>query len=278
MLVIDGQLKYKDVFFENKEKFIYDADRCIRDWATDEACNAVKGSHKSWRPFECDIMDWADQVAYVVHDLQDSISTGFVGAFTFGNSNPPLKEVVDKVRQEYELCTVDVAAICLEFIGLYNLHRIPDLAQVGLRNSHKERKAVVERIASDLIGRYSSAAKRIERGLVGEAPVSKRYLYTVRVPLERRVEVSFLKTLIKDLVIESPQIRAVSEKNHEIIRCLFQELVQDYGASRMWPDDWKVHLRLCASETERARAASDYIASMTDGYAKTFYEKLLMEG
>ena len=274
--VIDGQLKYKDAFFEGKAKFIYDADRGIRDWATNEACNAVKGSHASWRAFECDILDWADQVAYVVHDLQDSISTGYVGAFTFEQTYPPLKDVVDKLRQEYELCSVDVAAISRQLIARYNLSRIPDVTGIGLQNSHKLQKSVTERIASDLITRYASAAKRIERGFVSEAPVSKRYSYTVCTPLKFRIEISFLKTLIRDLVIESPKIRAVSEKNQDIIRSLFQELVQDNGARCMRPDDWEEYSQLCGSDMARTRAASDYIASMTDAQAKTLHDEMFL--
>ena len=272
--VIDGQLKYKEVFFDNKEKFIYDADRGIRDWATDEACDAVKGSQASWRPFECAIMDWADQVAYVVHDFQDSISSGYVGAFTFEPDYSPMKDVVDKVRQAYRHCAVDVASTFRQLVARYDLRRIPDVTGVALKNRHKKQKAAMERIASDLISRYTSSAMRIERELAREAPVSKRYLYTVWIPLECRVEVSFLKTLIGNLVIESPKIRAVSEKNQEIIRCLFGELVQANGASRIWPDDWEGYFQLCDSDMERARAASDYIASMTDAQAKTLYDEL----
>ena len=272
--VIDGQLKYKEVFGENKGKFIYDADRGIRDWATYEACNAVKGSQTSWRSFECDIMDWADQVAYVVHDLQDSISSGYVGAFTFEPDYSPMKDVIDRVRQEYERCAVDVAAILRQLIARYNLRGIPDVTGGGLKNSRKQQKAAMERIASDLISRYTTAAKRIERELAWENPVSKRYLYTVWIPLECRVEVSFLKTLVKDLVIESPNIRGVSKKNQKIIRCLFEELVQANGASCMWPDDWKECLQLCDSDVARARRASDYIASMTDAQAETLYDEL----
>ena len=269
--VIDGQLKYKEVFFENQEKFIYDADSDIRDWATDEARNSVKGSQTSWRPFECDIMDWADQVAYVIHDFQDSISTGYVGAFTFEPDYSPLKEVVDKVRQQYETCTVDVTAIFRQLVARCNLLQIPD---VDLKNRHEQQKAAMERIASDLISRYTSVAKRVEREFALEAPVSKRYLYTVRIPLECRVEVSFLKTLIRDLVIESPKILAVSEKNRGIIRCLFEGLLQDNGAKCIWPEDWEEYSQLCDSDVARARTASDYIAGMTDAQARTLCDEM----
>ena len=272
--VIDCQLKYKEVFSENKETCMYAADRGIRYCATYEACNAVKGSQTSWRPFECDIMDWADQVAYVIHDLQDSVSSGYVGAFTFEPDYSPMKDIVDRVRQEYKSCAVDVAAILRPLIARHNLRGIPDVTGGGFKNSRQLQQATMERIASDLISRYTSASKRIARELTWEDAVSKRYLYTVWIPLECRIEVSFLKTLIRVLVIESPTIRAVSAENQEIIRCLFGRLVQSNGVNRRWPDDWGGYLQLCDPNVERERAVSDYIASMTDAQAKALYNEL----
>ena len=82
---IDGQLKYKEAFDPSRKKFVYEEDTCIVDWASKAARSAVTGANlgEDCKSLECEIMDWADEVAYAVHDLEDSIHARYIEASTF---------------------------------------------------------------------------------------------------------------------------------------------------------------------------------------------------
>jgi dGTPase len=70
---IDGQMKYKQPFDPSKPKFYYVDDQPIVDWIAKDG--SASGKQQS---FDCQIMDWADEIAYSVHDLEDGIHSGFV--------------------------------------------------------------------------------------------------------------------------------------------------------------------------------------------------------
>ncbi|HLG72378.1 MAG TPA: dNTP triphosphohydrolase, partial [Chloroflexota bacterium] len=64
---LDALLKYKRLHSETQtDKFVYDDDLPLVDWV----CQGRRDERTS---FECQIMDWSDEVAYSVHDLEDGM-------------------------------------------------------------------------------------------------------------------------------------------------------------------------------------------------------------
>ena len=273
--VIDGQMKYKQAFPDNKKKFIYKADLEKVDWAGKEAREAVGVSDNQCKSFECNIMDWADDVAYAVHDLEDSLHAGYISALTFLNDPYEVVAGFTEVAQKYEIPKSDVA-------GFYNslkqffVDNNPDFRMSNPVSSHRERKGYRKRLTSLLIQKYVQAPKRVERVTVNSNPVSLRYLYSIEVPLECRVEVALINKIISKLVIQSPQVSTFEEKGKHIIRCLFLKLMENDNVHRLLPDDWKEYLQDDDSEANRARVVSDYISGMTDGYAQKTYARLFL--
>ena len=287
--VIDGQMKYKNPFDENKgkedeeqtdqdykneRKFVYARDLSIVEWAGKEARIAVEGSNEGWKSFECEIMDWADEVAYAVHDLEDSIHAGYINGSTFANDSLS-KKIVGKVKKKYGRC-VNVPQVWETLINECVLKEYPDFQRLGTNNDHRHQKANRKRLTSYLIGRYIKVTDRVNRGNDPNKPISWRYLYSIRVPIEYRVEVSLIHQLIKDVVIGSPQIQTLEEKGKHIIRSLFAQFARDDNAERLLPEDWKSYLREGDTEENRARVISDYISGMTDDYAQRTYGKLFL--
>ncbi len=82
---IDSILKYKSLYgdLENPENhFIYDDQKKYLDFTFDNKLSEMNLSSgddlNSLRSIECQIMDWADDTAYAINDLVDSISGGFI--------------------------------------------------------------------------------------------------------------------------------------------------------------------------------------------------------
>ena len=97
-------------------------------------------------------MDWADDVAYAVHDLEDSVHTGYIDASTFQNQSG-IAEVVEGVVGEFKDCTVDASRVCIDFINNYLPKQNPDLRGLSPTVNYRERKANRKRLTSSLINR-----------------------------------------------------------------------------------------------------------------------------
>jgi dGTPase len=72
---LDGDLKYKVCYSDrgNNKKFSYDEDRGLI---------ASISQDNTRKTFECEIMDWADDIAYSVHDLEDGIKARMISQDT----------------------------------------------------------------------------------------------------------------------------------------------------------------------------------------------------
>ena len=85
-----------------------------------------------------------------------------------------------------------------------------------------------------------------------------------------------INKLIREFVIDSPQVRTLEEKGKHIIRCLFRKCMDGHNAKYLLPDDWKGYLPDDCTKKDKARVVSDYLAGMTDDYAQKLYSKLFL--
>ena len=275
--VIDGQLKYKQVFPKNRDKFIYESDFEIMNWADKEAC--AENGKSNPKSFECQIMDWADDIAYAVHDLEDGIHTGYIDANTFQDQSG-IDEVIAEVEKEMSNKLKNssgdiISEACYDLIK-YLLDQNPDFRMVRTTKSHRERKANRKQLTRALIGRYVKASSRGRMTDVPENSISSRYLYSVQVCRKYEIEVCMLQKLVRRFVIRTPQILTLEEKARHIVRSLFEKLMEVDNVERLLPDDWKEHLEGGSSNRHTARVVSDYISGMTDNYAQKTYARLFL--
>lgn len=279
--VIDGQLKYKEPFSEDKKKFVYQDDMDIVVWASYDACAAAGGLNQSWRSFECEIMDWADDIAYAVHDLEDSLHAGYIdkSAFHREAEDPRIRQVEKEVAGEFTASEVSVSEVYRDLRGtIYEL--LSDKATGAHSNQdvgyYGQLKAKRKQLTRFLIDRYVKAAKIFPRKVATPGAISHRYFYRVSVPVEVKVEVRLLSGLIRKIVFESPQVHTLEAKGKHIIRCLFLKFMRDGNASKLLPFDWREYLKDEDSKEKKARIVSDYIAGMTDEYAQKTYSRLFL--
>ena len=272
--VIDGQMKYKDTFNGKRKKFIYCEDTEVMEWAGDKAESVSPLSHKGAKSFECQIMDWADDVAYAVHDLEDSIHTGYISYASLQDQHRG-GEVIKRVICEFEDCSIDVSEVCESFVTILR-RTFPPFQGLYAVNGRQRQKAYRKQLASFLINRFIKATQRVESVTIPKDQLSYRYWYRVYIPIQYRVEVTFIKKLIEICVIESPQIRTLEEKGRYVVRTLFRKFMQGDNAKALLPEDWSERLDSDSSEEAKARLVSDYIAGMTDNYAQKIYARLYL--
>ena len=276
--VVDGQMKYKHQFDGCRKKFIYKDDLELMRWAQDEAIGAVHGGDTNSQSFECQIMDWADDVAYAVHDLEDSIHTGYIDGTIFHHNDSRSERAIDEIACKYRDYETNVRDIYSKLMAEIQ-SRFFGYETVRLRGDHKQQKASRKRLTSFLINRYIKGTKRSESGNSVKIPVSRRYLYNLYIPVEHEIEVALINKLIWKHVIESPQIRTLEEKGKHIVRCLFLKFMRGSNADFLLPQDWQIYLSGPANVNEKAikaRVVSDYISGMTDEFAQRLYSRLYL--
>ena len=274
--VLDGQLKYKVPYTENTKKFVYDDNMDVVTWACNAALRESQGLPEDTKSFECEIMDWADDIAYAVHDLEDSIHANYIGPSTFWTGRDRrTTDAIDEVQADYEDEEINVPVLAQ---GLFEIIRKlnPDFQGFAPAVSYHEQKANRKQLTSGLIGRFIKAATRIDRGVVSNSPISYRYLFSVQIPINYRVEVDLIKKLVWKFVIESPQVRTLEEKGRHIVRCLFSKYMQGDNGEQLLPNDRREWLQGEYKKNDKARVVCDHISGMTDDYAFRTYATLFL--
>lgn len=274
--VLDGQLKYKVPYPQNIRKFVYKESMNVVTWASDAAREEIEGLPPDTKSFECGIMDWADDIAYAIHDLEDSLHANYIGPSTFlTEGDRRTDDAINEVQAVDENQRINVRAIAEE---LFNTIRQlnPDFQPFAGVASYHEQKAHRKQLTSSLIGRYIKAADRVDRDVVSDNPISYRYLHSVQIPANYRVEVDLINKLVWKFVIESPQVRTLEEKGRHIIRYLFRKYMQGDKGVQLLPTDWRELLQRDSTKNDKARVVCDYIAGMTDDYAQRTYARLFL--
>ena len=245
-------------------------------WASDVAREEIPGLPRDTKSFECEIMDWADDIAYAIHDLEDSIHANYIGLSTFMiEREHRTRDAIDEVREKYENERINVQTTAE---GLFEIVRQlnPSFQLFAGAANYNEQKAHRKQLTSGLIARYIKAATRSDRYVGSDKPVSHRYLHAVNVPTNYRVEVDLIKRLVWKFVIESPQVRTLEEKGRHIIRGLFRKYMQTEKGEQLLPPDWRERLQGDYTKAQKARIVCDYISGMTDDYAQRSYAKLFL--
>ncbi|MBN9387098.1 MAG: dNTP triphosphohydrolase [Chloroflexi bacterium] len=243
---LDGTFKYKRSFATGSKKFFYDEDAPLMVWATD---GGVPGENS----FDCQIMDWADEIAYSCHDLEDGMKAGMISRARL-KANRRLRESLGEEETEWVL---------------------EKLAFVEEQLTERSRKGARKVLTSQLIHEFVGAAERELRPTA--LPTSTdRYRYRLAVdPVQYKHAVA-LKNIMFGLIVEDVRIATLENKATRIIRGLF-DIFSDLNerTAFLFPEDFR-DIWLEANDLGKVRTACDYIAGMTDDYAERVYARLYL--
>ncbi|MAT60420.1 MAG: deoxyguanosinetriphosphate triphosphohydrolase [Micrococcales bacterium] len=255
---LDAATKYPWQRHSSTPKFgVYEDDLPAFDWMRAEA----PGQRKC---LEAQVMDWADDVAYSVHDIDDAIQLGHL--------EPEILSDRDQRNRIIERCIAwyapeaDYSDVEAAFDRLRRLDAWVDTFDGSMRDL-----AAVKRMTSSLIGRFCRSAEDATRSQYGGEPL-RRFQADLIVPLETRLEVAVMKAMAAVYVMSRPGAEAQFMRQREILSGVVA-VVEIRGSEVLEP--WlRPAWDLAVSDAHRMRIALDQVASLTDSSVEKWHRKL----
>ena len=208
------------------------------------------------RCFEAQVMDWSDDVAYSVHDVEDGLHAGHLRPAALGSSSE--REELYRVAVRYA-----PNAEPEEFAEALDRLRAKEWWPHRYDGSARDR-ARLKDATSQLIGRFCTSAEAATRAAFGDGPLT-RYRADLIVPREVRLECAVLKAVADRYVMQRDDQEQLRRRQRVVIGELAETLV------RIAPEGLDPVFRTLFEEASddagRLRAVIDQIATLTDASA-----------
>lgn len=254
---LDGATKYPWPRSQNSRKFgVYDDDVESFNWMR-------SGAPVDKKCIEAQIMDWSDDCAYSVHDLEDAI---FVNQISVKNFEKDLADIYHVMRNDYGSDATEQEAIDAH-ARLAALSAWPHYYDGTLRSLARLKDST-----SQLIGRFVLAAEVQTRKVHGDGPLS-RYSADLEIPHDQVVEVDFLKAIAGHYLINASHSQERYAKQQLIISELVEMLM--VCAPRELDSIYIKAWNEAADESGRMRVIIDQVAALTDPGAYVLHTRLL---
>ncbi|MEU4564732.1 deoxyguanosinetriphosphate triphosphohydrolase [Actinoplanes sp. NPDC023936] len=257
---LDACSKYPWFRTEGRRKFgVYADDRPVFEWLRD-------GRADERRCLEAQVMDWADDVAYSVHDVEDGVHGGYLSL------EPLLRDADERAG----LCR-DVAATYSEespdelLAALDQLLADPAVSAVAEYDGGYAAQVALKRMTSVLTGRFVASAVGATHSRFGTEPM-RRYDADLIVPRTVRNQCALLKGMAFRYVMRS---RAAEDWYAEQ-RVILVELVEALTRTPEKLDPLFGPLHAAAADDAAAlRVIIDQVASLTDHAAVAWHKSLV---
>jgi len=244
-----------------------------------EAFCWIRDGAPEGRPcLEAQVMDWADDVAYSVHDLEDGLQAGMIALSQL--RDPGERRVVAELTAAHycDPGSVTVDELSEVFAALLKLPCWPAafdgglIALAGLKN-----------LTSELIGRFCESAEEATLGraspvtgraspVTGRASPVTRYSVDLVVPWRQRLECALLKGVTAHYVMSRAGVAAAQARQRELIAELAAAVLA--GAPQTIEPALRPAYRAAGSDPARLRVVIDQIASLTDTSAIAWHGRL----
>jgi len=199
---------------------------------------------------EAQLANFADEIAYNNHDVDDGIRAGLV--------------TVDQLL-EVPLFAGFHREVAAKYPGLGERRLVFEIL-----------RRMINELVSDLID--SSAARLRTSGVVSAAEVRLQPAPLIGFSEATRELNRELKTFLREHVYKHYKVRRMTSKARRVVTALFDAFIGDLG---LMPDEHQAtaaRLEAALGPGGRARAVADYIAGMTDRYAILEHRRLFDPG
>jgi len=254
--LLDGVLKYKKLYREYPSPplnhFIYDPQESVRGFVFggEVIPAAVSAGDKlnRFKSIECQIMDWADDVAYSLNDIVDGVTAGFL--------------TLERIEAWAAGVTIDASR-----------RKLLDQLFDGIRTD------TLESVVSARVGAYIRACRLRERGGNFMARHTQRYRYELVVAPAAEREAQFFKQMANDIIFESPQLQQIEHKARRVMFDLWASAWRNYvelppRVVRVLPPRVGTLVDAAPDEAGKARQICDWLAGLTDGLIVRTHRRL----
>jgi dGTPase len=253
---LDAATKYPWPRHASSPKFgVYADDLPVFSWMR-------QGAREEARCVEAQIMDWADDVAYSVHDLEDGVQAGHVPLARIDDAGERA-DVVAVARESYLDVPADDLSEALERLRAqaFWLHDF---------DGSMRAMVALKVMTSELIGRLCGAATRATRQAAGGTALS-RYGGDVVVPPQTRAECAVLKAIADRYVMRREvTVRLQRRQREQLTELLSALAVAAPKALEPW---LRTAYEAAPDDDARLRVVVDQVASLTDTSAVAWHSR-----
>ncbi|GAA3560812.1 deoxyguanosinetriphosphate triphosphohydrolase [Amycolatopsis ultiminotia] len=255
---LDATTKYPWTRRAGEPKYgVYPDDQPVFGWIRD-------GAPGLRRCLEAQIMDWSDDVAYSVHDVEDGVLAGRIRLRLLADPEERAAVAEAAARHFSTLSSSTLEGAAKE---LLDLPVVADLVRETPDGSLQAQVAL-KRLTSELVGRFASAAVTGTRGVYGEGPLT-RYGARLAVPDQAAAEVALLKALALRYVMSDRRRLAMQDGQRELITELVAALSRraPEALDPLYAPAWHT----APDDAARLRVVIDQVASLTDAQAHEWH-------
>ena len=216
---------------------------------------------------EAQVMDWADDIAYSVHDLEDGLQAGHITLRALRGAAE--RAAVTRLAADGYLPPGAAAEEELEevFDGLLGLPFWPATFDGG-----PAALAALKHLTSELIGRFCGSAQEATLAAAeGRFPLT-RYAAALLVPRQQRLECALLKAVTAHFVMRREGVAVRQAAERELIGELTDAVLA--GAPGTLDPVLRPGYLAADSDQARLRVVVDQIASLTDTSAIAWHDRL----
>jgi dGTPase len=259
---LDASCKYPWVRGPGDRKYgAYAADAEAFAWIRD-------GAPDRRRCIEAQVMDWADDVAYSVHDVEDGILSGRIDLAALGSPSEQA-ELVDLAARHFG---ADRDALAEAGRALLALPVVDAVRGFAAASAPSSAYVALKRLTSELVGRFVVAATDATRDAYGDHPLT-RYAADLVIPPRSAAEVALLKAVALRYVMSDPARLAMQARQRELLAELAHGLLAKAPDTldAVFAEAWAA----AGDDAERQRVVVDQVAMLTDQQAVTRHEAVV---
>ena len=232
---------------------VYDSDKERFKWAR-------RGYQGKYLALEAELMNWADDVTYAVHDLEDFYRAGLIPIHRLLHTTES-ERFTEAVRKNSNSLAKqgDLEEVLLSILGTMYLLDEP-------YNGGTQQRTIMHGATSALITQY----------IIGDAirisePNTER---SITIHPKMRLQVDLLKEVTRYYVIDHPRVVSIREGQKEMLRKLFEIYTEVLAGTRkqtMLPRATRDRLD---SGDRSPRLVADLLAGMTERQVIQNYQRL----